>query len=224
MRTAMFTPCFLEGEDALGNNRLSRNVRYIDWYSKIQHDIGIDSMHFSDNNSHYSLIESLQQSANSLTNIPVFIHTNAKRLKGSQGWEFYPYCWRALYLGRALIESGKYDKLVFCDSDALVISRRLSLFVKDLSSGWIAFTERRYTFPTAEFHVLCRDEFDLFMEFTSVPYITYSGRIMERTLPFTEVITSSRFHAQRTGEYRLPQYPGQDLYCQAQLTIPLIYN
>jgi hypothetical protein len=133
----------------------------------------------------------------------------------------YPYCWRHLYQLKPIISLG-FEKIICIDSDAFILSRRLAHFVRDLSSGWVAFHERKHNFPTAEFQVLCKDAFWIYQDFTAIPYMAHMGKLMEISLPFTDI--RHEFFCERSGEDRKAQTEGQDLYAQASLGTELKFG
>lgn len=137
----------------------------------------------------------------------------------------YPYCWRALYYIRNLIEIG-YEKIIFIDTDGFILSKRLARYIGDRQSGWVSFWSNTEQFPEASIHVLSDDTFYLFNLYTSHPWETKVGRFMERDLPFTEV--NRYFNVGRFGEkwdgkewsanLERKQEPDMDYFGQAPLS------
>lgn len=231
MKTALFTPIFLEGEDGLGNDRYIRTIRWLDYYSEIQKELGFDHIWMCDNASPVSQIEKLGGTIlmHGLYKLgrrsDLSIHTFAERLRksGTEGHD-YPYCWRALYFMKTLIDLG-FEKIITIDSDCFVVSRALAKYVRELDSGWTTLWCKKWRFPEASFHVLCKDAFPIFQEFTKNPDFMshHQSGAMEHLLPFTNV--NLDFVTDRYGEVGdTPQTPDMDLYCQARLTTPLEYG
>lgn len=234
MKTALFAPMFLDGNDPHGTPRLWRNTRYIQYYQSIQPQLGFDTIYFADN---ASSIENLKMiggridfedtPGKSLFNddfpnsTGVHIFTYRDRLHGGMGWVNYPYCWRALYFIQKLILRG-YEKIITIDSDGFITSRRMAKYVKDLKSGWTSFYCPRHNFPDCSIHVLCADQFWAYQEFTWVPYMTHMGKLMETSLPFTHV--ERGFNTDRFGEFRSDQPEGCDYFGQAHIKVKLEYG
>lgn len=222
MKTAFLVPTYLRGCDISGSCRNVRQLRWLEWHEKL--DLGIDRIFFSDNDSGHDDLGNIDPDGLaricSLQRPGInFIH-HAPRLFGSNGGIRYPFNWRHLYaMG---VPAQDFDKVIFCDSDTFVLTQKLVNFVRELRSGWTAFHEQKHNFPTAEFHVLCADAFWIFKEFTGIPYMAHMGKTMETSIPFTDV--REDFFVRRTGEEQAPQAPGQDLYCQARLDIPLTFS
>jgi len=124
----------------------------------------------------------------------------------------YPYCWRALYYIKNLIEEG-YEKIVVIDSDGFIVSKKMADYIKNLSSGWTSFWCKRWEFPEASIHVLCKDAFNMFYNFIKIPYQRRVGSIMEMTLPFTHIEES--FVCDRFGETNDLLTDEMDYYGQA---------
>ncbi len=217
MRTALFSPCYLDGSDPLGNFRVERYIAYVKYYLAIQEELGFDHLWLADN-------ASAEQSAAALFNgigigrsANVRLHRFDEHLARGPGPNEYPYCWRGMYFIRQLILDG-YDKIILIDSDAYVTSERMAHYIRSLDTGWTTFWCKRYQFPTAECYVLCKDAFPGFLAYTDPPWQAYVGNLMETSLPFT--LVNREFQCDRSGETLDVQGEDQDLYAQARLILP----
>jgi hypothetical protein len=220
MSTVLFTPCFLEGKDALGNSRYDRNIRYVDYYSKIQGDLGIDALAMADNASPYSLMRSFLYHVEGKRFMKGSWFHYEERLTGGGGYN-YPYCWRALYALKELLND--FYKIVIIDSDGFILSKRLAHYVRDLDTGWSTLWCNKWQFPESSFQVICRDAYPILKDFCDGDdYMKHNGKCMENVLPFTFV--NKDFDSDRYGEDRVPQRDGMDFYSQAPLDIPLEYK
>ncbi len=208
MRTALLTGSYLEGNDPLGSDRLHRMRRWLAWHGSM-----FDDVYLSDNGSPEHLVAQLPGYAKVLR-----YQNHLSRMPQENG---YVYCWRHLYTIKILIQLG-YDKIVFLDSDCFIVSQNMLDHVKRVETGWEAFNLPKYSFPSAEFYVLCRDSFPIYEAFTSVPYPRHVGKLMETALPFTRI--NGGFKVDRWGETRVPQSPWMDCYCQCPTDHPLKFT
>lgn len=215
MRTALFSPLYLDGLDKSGSDRFARNVRWVKWYQKIQADIGFDDIWMADNGSSVAMFNRFCQEH------PKVKLARFNHLPRGEGENPYPYCWRALWFVGHLIGKG-YDKIVIIDSDSFVVSDRLSKFTKECLSGWRSVWSNKYQFPMAEFQIINRDAFPVFHRYTSGRFEDKVGELMEKALPFTEV--HKEFRCDRYGESSVPQHEFHDLYAQAPINLNLKYN
>lgn len=220
MKTALLTPCYLEGEDLYGNNRLKRMERWLDYHLAIKDQLGADDFWLLDNESPRSSVFDL---LNQYTSINVLSDWHLPKRGNGNGVD-YDYCWRAIWFMRTLITKKDYKKIIFLDNDAYILSHRLAKLVKELDSGWSSFYIPKYSFNSAEFHILCENRFEDFLEYTSGNFMDKNGITMEKDLPFTTVWKS--FVGDRYGEDidKYPQTDEMDFYCQAHLSVPLKFH
>ncbi len=223
MKTALFTPCFLEGKDAIGNDRLARNLEYVSYYSKISEDMGIDSIVLYDNASPMDLVGRFEREipyaiGNSEVDFQFF--REPERLYGGGGYN-YPYCWRALYFLKDLIDLG-FQKFLIIDSDGYVLSPRLAKHIKNLNTGWEALWCKKWQFPDASIQILCEDTFNVYNDFTKGPWLDHNGKCMETSLPFTKI--NKDFDCDRYGEDRALVTSHTDFYGQRPLDIKMEYR
>lgn len=215
MTTLLYSPLYLDGVDGSGSSRIDRTKRWIDWYKALR----------SDNGFHFDDMLLLDNASNASQGLDEF--HGCKLIRFSQfldrGGVFdYPYCWRAIYWIRNMILFGKYDRIMLIDTDAFIVSKRLLAYVNSIESGWVTFWCQTNGFPEAAFHVLCKDMFNFYLDFTKGDFMEHNGKCMETLLPFTDV--ERRFNCGRWGELGQYQAPGMDLYCQASVNEPLQFD
>lgn len=225
MRTALFTTSYLDGQDALGSLRMDRTRRYLNYYRRFYFELGFDAVWFADDHSSWPLVRQLQWEY-----YWVNIHRFDTRLPRGEGYH-YPYVWRGTYFLKDLIEMG-YDKIITCDTDAIILTPRLMKFIRELDSGYSTMWSPTYNFPAAEITVLCKDAFPRVLAWMDEK--TWQERSEEKVLfesapPFTAFI--KQFNGDRYGEFvnevgtrGLAQTPEMDFYTQAQNDIPLTFN
>lgn len=234
MKTALVSPCFLEGTDALGNDRFARNRRYLDYYLENAEELEIDEIHLFDNASRLSFVAELSPGT-----VMMEPHSNgwikavlgpekttlwsfAQRLERGPRENDYPYCWRALYAIHQLIGQG-FEKIIQIDSDGFVLTRRLARFIRECNTGWQSFYCPRGGWPESSIFILNRDAFGLFGHFTDKPWEQQIGPKMEEALPFTAV--SFDFVCDRFGEKPRESWPQEiDYFGQAPLDIQLRFG
>lgn len=211
MKTALFSPSYLDGLDPLGSDRLIRNIRWALWNEKLK----IGDLWLCDNASSLESVQRLMEAW------PVNIHRFTMHLPRGHGDNPYPYVWRGLWFIKQLIEDG-YDKIITLDTDCFIVSQRLLDYVKAANSGWEVFWIPKYGFPSGELHILNRDAFPLYLEYTKGPWIDKVGQLFESALPFSKI--NKDFNTDRYGETRIPQTADMDGYFQAAVDVPLVFN
>lgn len=237
MKTALVSPCYLEGKDPIGNNRVLRNQRYLNYYLGIQKHLGFHQIVLFDNASSYIRIDELlsqfplkaaagsanyaRETIGSL--LPINLIRFENTLERGPGPHDYPYCWRALYAIYGLINLG-FEKIITIDSDGFVLTKRMASFIRNCNTGWQSFWCENGQFPESSIHILNSTAFSLFTEYTKTPWVDRVGSMMERALPFSDL--NRDFRVSRFGERAVPpeQDPTMDMYCQAPLSIALNFE
>ena len=220
MKTCLFSLAYFDGEDDRGSNRLERNIKYVKYYAKLKEELGFDEIVLFDNASNEENIKKFIEAVKDEP-IQVVLCGSREHLARKGGYD-YPYCWRGLHFMRDLIVKFQYKKIITIDSDGFVLSKKLSKYVKDASSGWEAFWCQKYNFPEAAFHILNADAMGYFMGYTCTPWERLNGQVMELALPFTKV--NKEFVCDRFGEDRAPQSPVMDWYGQCPVDMELTYE
>ena len=204
MSTLLYSTSFLDGPGLI-----ERHLRYLKYYRSIKEQIGFDDIYFLNNGPIYTgdIIRVDVQ-----PRITFFdVQTHSAPLLTDSEFCAYPYCWRGIYWMRYLFDMG-WDKIIFCDTDGFILSKRLMEYVKNCNSGWIAFKEEKYSWPTSEFHIINKDAQPILERFCAeMSYMARGNKEMEAVLPFTHVETG--FKVRRAGEDRLP-IDGYDFYGQ----------
>jgi len=219
MKTALVSCLYLDGNDDQGNNRIDRNIRYVEYYEKIKKDIGFDDIILGDNCSSAESMRKFKEGIG--INNSVKIHVFDKHIPRKGIFE-YGYAWRMLHYFRELIQDG-YEKIITIDSDGYILTKRLANYVNNCNEGWEAFWCAKYNFPEAAFHILNKDQFNFFLGYTSVPWERMNGiGAMELALPFTKV--NKDFNTDRYGEDSIIQSPDWDYVGQTPLQMNLTFN
>lgn len=227
--------CFLDGADLLGNNRLERNVAYVDFYSRWSKEFGIDQIVMLDNASDlrsvfefnkrvggayasFDQIDTLMK----LSPSRVLFARFEERLVRGHGPHDYPYCWRALWAVQSLISAG-FDRILCFDSDTYALTMDVAKYIRERTNGWYAFWSESGRHPESSASVLCRDAFPRFEEYVATPWVDKVGIMMEHDIPVTDLVPSYR--CSRFGERGAPkQDETMDIYCQRPLTVDLEFG
>ncbi len=213
MSTAIFSLCYLDGNDASGSSRLERNIKYIRYYRDIRTHLHFDKFILIDNCSSQENIDLLKKEVG-FSDI-IFIETNEHLARG--GTFDYPYVWRGVEFLRGYIEV--FDKILCIDSDVFVLSTFIANYINGLKSGWTSFWSSKYRFPTSELHVLCQDAIPLIDRFSKQDN---SGQIAELVMPFT--LVNRDFIGDRYGEDNLEQKFEWEWMGQVGVNTKVVFN
>lgn len=224
MKTCLVSLCYLDGTDPLGNNRLQRNKRWLEYVFSIKEHLGFDEVYLIDNYSSWNSLVDLREFLR-IKSIRQFVrfHSFSSHLTREPGEHNYPYIWRGTWWIRNIIEQGVYQKLILMDSDAFVLSQRLARFIKEHHTGWECLTlpEHGHS-PANELSILNQDAYPVFLEYTKESWRKKVGLHHETDLPFTH--RNKDYTCDRYGERRLAQARGMDAYFQASLDIDLKFE
>lgn len=208
--------CYLDGADAHGDIYLNRVEKFLDYYSndQLKNDLNYSKIIFLDNGSKTELPKR--------DNVEIIKFPHLKH--GSHYSNQYPGLWRAIYYCPRLLN--KYEKIIWLDNDAFILTKKLTKYIRNIDSGLIGFTCKRYDFPEAALFVLCKNGGQEAMnEWTKKPYDLRFGERLEDSIPFTKVVKD--FNCDRFGDVR-PNPPEQtsdmDMYNNAIYKTKFIYN
>jgi hypothetical protein len=219
----LFSGCLLDGDDKQpGGTRLERNIKYIKYYMAIREEIGFDMIWLMDNQSSKENVQKLLQAVGDGGN-KLQIFTTPKKLISKVGGLDYPYCWAPLFeMCEMMKKVGTIEKAIAIDSDCFVVSKTLAKHIRYTNSGWSTLWCPKYNFPESAFQIICEDAKPLLNGFFNFGWERHNGKMMETTLPFTQV--NKGFNANRFGEWRQQQDVSMDYYGQARVDQTLIYN
>lgn len=220
MRTLIASPCYLDGLDGFGSDRLERNLKYVKWYSSLkeQGHLNFDKIILYDNASSIDNVQKLIDNTNP-NYLNIVCYKNHLARTSNLGYE---YCWRFLKSMPDMIKLYQPDKILFIDSDLYILNKELCNFINKKNDGWYSFFCRKHMCPEAAFHVLNKGSFDLFLRYVE-NCDNDIGKMMENVLPFTEVVT--KYVGDRYPEYGdIPQMPFMDYYAQATTKMNFTFN
>jgi hypothetical protein len=204
----MFSLCWIPDE-----GRLIRHQKWLSHHLALKAQLGFDKIVFTDNASDFAYLRQIEHPDLEIKRFPEFI--------GRTGIHEYPYCWRGLsWVKDHLVANPSVDKIIFLDTDFYVLTPKLADYIKGLNTGWTSFRCKKYGFPEAAMHVLCRDSFNLLKDIPIPSYTHYNGRNMEDILRFTKINEPHLFKGDRYGEGREQQTADMDYYGQWDHTCP----
>ena len=125
---------------------------------------------------------------------------------GRSGMHHYPGWWRSFLHSVFIARHYGCDKIVHVESDAYVLSSRMTSYISSRTSGWTAFWCPRWDFPETAIQVMCRDQFATLEHMWEAGWERYDGLNAEFVLPFTEITRDP--HGDRYSEFRssIPGY------------------
>lgn len=213
MKTALITPCYLDDENKWTNNRLMRNVKWLDFHKKLFNKMNVDNVYFCDNASSFEKKRFLKGHES------VFLIEYDQHLPRT-GHLGYPYLWRVLYETKNLMSN--YDKIVFLDTDIYLLSDVMVDWYANTNTGWQTLWCEKHGFPESGTWILSKDHYDKFNLFASGDYMKYNGKCMETFLPFTHV--NKQFNGDRWGEGNNECPEDADFYAQAHNTRQFMFK
>jgi hypothetical protein len=122
-------------------------------------------------------------------------HLGRRRHNDSPGW-FRSFTYPAEYT-----RAGNFTKIIYLESDAFVISRRLERYINQLQAGWVTLWSPFHRIPEDNIQIIVGDSLESYYEFAKIRYTDFSTQVdMERQYP--SMIVENRFIGDRYGEYR----------------------
>ena len=207
MKTALLSALYL---DRPGD--MQRTTKWLEFHKPLFPNVDI---WFVDNASECGMVSYIEQAHK--VNVIRF----AQHLPKGEGFLDYPYCWRALWFVRYLVENG-YEKIINLDTDCYIASKRLLDHIHAGTQGWEAFWIPKYRFPSSECHIINPHGIQDFMHYTNESWKSKVGQLMEDALPFTYV--NRWFKIDRFGEDKTPQTPDMDGYFQAKPDQDILFD
>jgi len=196
MKTLLFCTSYSESENGW-------NDRYKSWYDYyVKSSIEHDKMLIFDDGS------PLMPSFCPIETIYTFpTHLGKRTFMDYDGW------YRSFGEAIKYAKRNGYDKIVHCEADAYLLSDRIIDFVNSIKTGWHCFWCPRHNMHESALQVICIDQIDSAINFTSKPYDFYRNQAIDCLFPYTEVHKS--FIGDRYGENGTDSIPtGSDYSCQ----------
>lgn len=138
-------------------------------------------------------------------------HLGKKSILDYDGW------YRSFSTAIRYAKENAFKKIVHCEADAYLLSNNIIDFVNCMNRGWHTFWCPRHKMHESALQVICEDQFDSAIDFTSKPYDAYRNRAIDDLFPYTNVHTA--FKGDRYGEY-LTEIPSEAHYsCQTSASM-----
>lgn len=119
---------------------------------------------------------------------------------GRQSMLGYPGWWRSFLHAVQIAKDLGVEKIIHIESDAYILTPRLTDFINDIQSGWHVLWTPHYQFPETAIQVICKDQFGALEQLKqSNPSFAFSD-IAEKVLPFTSI--NREFKGDRYSEFQ----------------------
>ena len=184
-----------------------RYKKWIEYYSKIMEDLGVDHIFLIDDGSPDPAIENTSAieiiSANdglpATLSKKINIITFREHL-GRPSQKEYPGWWRSFTYSIKIAEKYGFEKIIHIESDFYLVSDRLIKFIHSLNKGWTSLYSPHLNFPETAVQIICQDSLHLLENIRSAAeQSNYTfNQMAERLLPFTSVC--KEFTGDRIGE------------------------
>lgn len=167
MKTILITTAYLDNKEYE-----DKTIKFVEHYSK-----HFDEIEIIDNGSTQ---EHNIEGATISTFHPHYTHESHLS---------YKYLWRALYQFQYYLSVG-YDRIVYCDNDAFMLSDKMFDWAKNVE-GWASPFCIKHNFPETGIQVItknCKAYQDFVGGLSEKDFIDmFNGLTMETTLPLTDV-------------------------------------
>ena len=184
-----------------------RYKKWIDYYSKLMEDLGVDFVFLIDDGSLNPTLENssvveihaaeddLPAELSKKVNIITF-----KEHLGRPSQDEYLGWWRSFTYSIKIAEKYGFRKIVHIESDFYIVSDRLIRYIHSLNKGWTSLFSSHLNFPETAIQIICQDSFHLLEKVRSqVVSSNYKmDQIAELFLPFTNVCKD--FNGDRASE------------------------
>ena len=113
----------------------------------------------------------------------------------------YPGWYRSYMFAAEWAEKYGFDKIVHIESDAFLISERITTYVNGLENEWTTFWCPRHDFPENNIQIIAGSSLNDFIAWKNekIPYEIYKGRCAEFYTPYTSIVKA--FYGDRWGEF-----------------------
>lgn len=129
-----------------------------------------------------------------------FTFFHFKNNLGRQGPSDYPGWWRSFFYSLDIAKSLNANKIIHIESDAYILSQRLSELINTIETGWHTLWIDKYKLPETAIQIICKDQFDNFSNFQEKLKLSSNNEIAENILPFTHI--HKEFIGDRYSEFK----------------------
>ena len=129
--------------------------------------------------------------------------------------EKFPGWRRSFSFSSQIAHKYSFEKIIHCESDAIICRARMFRYINSLNRGWTTFWVPFYSFPETAIQVICKDSISQLEHLFKDQAWFYSDVLTEYILPFSSV--DKGFIGDRYGEYRASYPVYADYVCQKKL-------
>jgi len=134
-------------------------------------------------------------------------HLGKRTIMDYDGW------YRSFGTAIKYAQNNGFDKIIHCEADAYILSTKMFDYVNSLATGWHCFWCPKHNMHESALQVICKDQIESCVNFTSEPYDKYRNQPIDVLFPYTDV--TKFFIGDRYGEYGGDFIPvGADYSCQ----------
>jgi hypothetical protein len=202
----------------LDGDRLSRNIKWLNYYKPLQEKLGYDDILLVDNASEQSSVDFL------LSRFPqtIIIQKNKRLERLSE--HAYGYWYRAFAEAAHFALENDYEKIIHIDSDVYLFNDRICASIKDISGGWNTHWSEMHGFPESTLQIIVGNSIRDMHQFMSEDFLEfYPYDLAETRIPWTNI--EKRFIGDRYPEAGLMiQQPEWDYCGQVPVDMKVEYN
>ncbi len=214
MKTLLFAPCYLDGDD-----RLVRNLKWLSYYRDLKGTLKYDDIYMVDNASSPENLKKLEPHW-----VPD-LHIHKRHIHFAR-WQEHAYAYWYVAFRNALefaIENN-YDKIIHVDTDVYLLTPKICDYVNNSNTGWISFWSEIHKYPDSTFQIINKDQFQNALQFYKEDFLEfYPYDLAETRIPFTKV--ERQFVGDRYGDFdNRKQTPEMDFYGQCLVSNKLVFN
>lgn len=218
MKTLLFAPMYLDGNDLTGSSRLERNIKWLEYYIPLKEKLGVDDILLVDNNSSPENLKVLKAKFPEVSVKQNQVHLTRLTVHA------YGYWYRAFSQAADCAISWGYEKMIHLDTDVYVLNDKFANHLKLIETGWTSFWSPIHKYPDATIQIICGDHVDKMKKFMSEDFLRfYPYEYVDDKMPLTHVDRS--FNGDRWGDYDArPQDPSMDFYGQCPVSLKMEFN
>lgn len=169
----------------------SWNIRYRIWLEAIKHSsLQFDQILIVDDGStrlpNWEGVRILRENDDLQCDDPVVFFHFDQRL-GRKAVSDFPGWVRSFFFASRFAEANACTRIVHIEADAFLITARAVEMVNSINDGWVSLWSPKFQRPESGVQVIAGRALQTFRDWAERPIGSFSGKIIEKTLPFTHV-------------------------------------
>ncbi len=206
-----------------GEDRTQWQGRYRRWLdATLGYDLKCDGVLIVDDGSatlpDWPDTQLIEEGGSLVTDAPVTLYHFRQNL-GRHGLLDFPGWFRSFTFAAAFAQANGYEKVIHIESDAFLLSDRITGYIKDYDNGWLGFWCPCWHFAETGIQVIAGNAMAKFNRFAQLNYNMFASRVLEGIVPFTTV--SRAFKGDRHSDYTNEIPPEADYSMQVNPDMPL---